>query len=47
METVIEEDLEGPMVEVFEVVDPILKVYNNFTDTIKNVKEAWEGLKTG
>ena len=47
METVIGEDLEGPMNEIFEVLDPILQTYNNFTNTVKNVKEAWEALKTG
>ncbi|KAI0230511.1 hypothetical protein LSAT2_019151, partial [Lamellibrachia satsuma] len=44
---VLEEELEEPLGYLRQLLEPFQQAYDVFTQTVKNIKEAWRVIKNG
>ena len=44
---VLEEELAGPIGYLKQLLEPFLQAYDFFTQTVKNIKEAWRLIRNG
>lgn len=47
IQQVLEEELDGPLAGLTQLLEPVEKDFDLFTQSIKNVKEAWRTLTNG
>ena len=47
IQQVLEEEVNGPLGDLEEILTPFQLVYDFFVQKVKNVKEAWRIIRTG
>ena len=47
LKKILLEELAEPVVYLKQLLEPFLQAYDFFTQTVKNIKEAWQTIVSG